>query len=81
MLIAIVIDAVLLPVALLAVIVYDVDADVAVGVPVIAPVEVLKDNPAGKPGLIDQVVTGPPVFVGDQVEIAAPTEKVLDAGE
>jgi hypothetical protein len=32
------------------------------------------DKPEGKPGLIDQVVTGPPVLVGDHVVIVAPTE-------
>lgn len=45
---------------------------VVVGVPVILPVVVSNDKPAGKVPLIDQLVTGPPVLVGDQVGIALP---------
>ena len=36
----------------------------AVGVPLIAPVDVLKVNPAGTDGEIDQETTAPPVDVG-----------------
>jgi hypothetical protein len=36
----------------------------AVGVPLITPVDVLKINPAGTDGEIDQETTAPPVDVG-----------------
>ena len=44
------------------------------------PVLVLNDNPAGNDELIDQLVTGPPVLVGDQVLIAVPAIYVLLEG-
>ena len=53
-----------LPPVLVAVTVYCVDEETAVGVPLIAPVEVSKDNPAGTDGEIDQLVTAPPLVVG-----------------
>lgn len=37
---------------------------VTVGVPLIAPVDVLKDNPEGRLGDIDHEVTVPPLVVG-----------------
>lgn len=55
---------------LVAVTVYCVDEETAVGVPLIAPVEVSKDNPAGTDGEIDQLVTAPPLVVGTSVVIA-----------
>lgn len=48
--------------------------------PVICPVVVLNDKPAGKAGPIDQLVEAPPVFVGVQVAIAVPTVKVFVDG-
>lgn len=41
--------------------------------PEITPVLVLNDKPAGKAGLIDQLVAAPPVLVGVNVLIAVPT--------
>ena len=66
----IVIVVVALPPVLLAVTVYDVEVDTAVGVPKISPVEVEKERPAGTAGEIDQEVTGPPLEVGVAVVIA-----------
>ena len=66
--------AVPLPETFVAVIVYVFVADVAVGVPDITPVEVLKDNPDGKAVFIDQLVAVPPVFMGVSEVIVAPTE-------
>ena len=59
-----------LPPALVAVTVYVVMVDNAVGVPEIVPVVVSKDRPAGNDGLIDQLVAAPPVLVGLQLVIA-----------
>jgi len=53
--------AVSLPPVLLAVMVYEADVVTAVGVPLIAPVEESKDNPAGSDGETDQEVIGPPL--------------------
>jgi hypothetical protein len=47
---------------------------VPVGVPEIIPVEVSNDKPAGKPGLIDQLVAAPPIFVGVSVGMGEPVE-------
>ena len=47
-----------------------------VGVPLIAPVEVSKDRPAGKDGEIDQETTAPPLEVGVTVVMADPLVKV-----
>jgi hypothetical protein len=41
-----------------------VDANVLVGVPVIAPLDALNIRPAGSAGAIAQLATGPPLFVG-----------------
>jgi hypothetical protein len=41
----------------------------AVGVPLIAPVDESKDNPAGSDGETDQEVIGPPLTVGVAVVI------------
>ena len=64
--------AVELPPALVAVTVYAVADCVAVGVPVILPVEVSNDKPVGKVPLMDQLVTAPPVLTGDHVAMAVP---------
>lgn len=47
-------------------------AVVVVGVPVILPVVVSNDRPAGKVPLMDQLVAAPPVLVGDHVAMALP---------
>ena len=52
----------------------------AVGVPVIAPVLVLNDNPAGNEGLIDQPVAAPPELEGVHVLIEVPTTNVFEDG-
>jgi hypothetical protein len=72
----IVIVVVALPPVLLAVTVYDVEEDTAVGVPEISPVEVEKERPAGTAGEIDQDVTAPPLEVGVAVVIAESFVKV-----
>ena len=48
----------------------------AVGVPLIAPVEESKDNPAGSDGEIDQLVIVPPFTVGVAVVMAVPLVKL-----
>ena len=52
-----------------AVIVYTVDGETTVGVPLITPVDVSILRPVGRPGEIDHVATGPPVEVGVMVFI------------
>ena len=56
------------------------DADTTVGVPLITPVEVLKERPVGSDGEIDQEVTVPPVEDGDTVDIAEPFVSVSELG-
>tara|TARA_Y100000589_G_scaffold72883_1_gene65893 strand:+ start:10210 stop:10374 length:165 start_codon:yes stop_codon:yes gene_type:complete len=48
----------------------------AVGVPLIAPVEVFNDKPAGSDGDTEYDVTVPPVVVGEMVVIGVPISKV-----
>lgn len=60
----IVILAMEVPVILVADTWYNVAANIAVGVPLIVPVDVLMLSPAGSAGDIPYDVTGPPVFVG-----------------
>ena len=57
------------------------EADVAVGVPEMAPVEVEKVRPVGTDGEIDQDVAAPPEFDGVKVEIAELTVPLNVAGE
>ena len=57
---------------LVAIIVKVVEDVTAVGVPLISPVDVLKDNPAGRLGEIVQAVTVPPLDVGVLGVIALP---------
>jgi hypothetical protein len=52
-----------------AVIVYTVDGETTVGVPLITPVDVSMLRPVGRLGEIDHVATGPPVEVGVMVFI------------
>jgi hypothetical protein len=65
-------DAVALPPVLLAVTVYVVDEETAVGVPLISPVAVEKVSPAGRDGVIDHEVTVPPLADGVAVVMAVP---------
>ena len=76
----IVIVVVALPPVLLAVTVYDVEDETAVGVPEISPVEVEKERPAGRVGEIDQEVTSPPLALGVAVVIAVPLVSVNELG-
>ena len=50
----------------------------AEGVPLIAPVEESRDNPAGKDGETDQEVIVPPPIVGVSVVIVVPFSKVRE---
>ena len=52
----------------------------AVGVPLISPVEVSKDNPAGRDGETDHEVTGPPLEDGVTAVIAVPFVNVKELG-
>ena len=52
----------------------------AVGVPLMAPVEVSRERPAGSEGETDQAVTGPPLAVGVTVVMAVPFVRVNDVG-
>jgi|TARA_A200000159_G_scaffold71706_1_gene66567 hypothetical protein len=65
---------------LVAVTVYDVEGDTAVGVPLILPVEGSNDRPAGSVGVIDQEVTSPPLAVGVTVVMALFIVKVKELG-
>ena len=58
-----------LPPVLLAVTVNDVDVVIEVGVPLMAPVEVENERPAGNDGAIDHEVTVPPLEVGVTADI------------
>ena len=51
-----------------------------VGVPLIAPVEVSKDNPAGNDVETDHEVIGPPLTVGVAVVIEVPFVNVNELG-
>ena len=53
---------------------------IAVGVPLISPVEVSKDRPAGRDGDTDQEVTGPPLEDGVTAVMAVPFVKVKEFG-
>ena len=64
--------AVSVPPVLVAVIVYDAEDVTAVGVPLIAPVEVSRASPAGSDGETEYETTVPPVEVTVAVVIAVP---------
>tara|TARA_Y100000589_G_scaffold72883_1_gene65891 strand:+ start:8917 stop:9399 length:483 start_codon:yes stop_codon:yes gene_type:complete len=72
--------AVSVPPVLVAVIVYDAEEVIAVGVPEIAPVEVSNDKPAGSDGDTEYEVTVPPVEVTVAVVIAVPFVNVSELG-
>ena len=65
-----------LPPVLVAVTVYVAVEVIAVGVPLISPVEVSKARPAGSDGEIDQDMTVPPLEVGVAAVIAESLVKV-----
>ena len=71
-----VIVAVSVPPVLVAVIVYEAVEVTAVGVPLIAPVEVSRTNPAGRDGDTAYDTTAPPVEVTVSVVIAVPFSNV-----
>ena len=73
-----VIVAVSVPPVLVAVMVYDALDVTAVGVPLIAPVEESRANPAGSVGETDYETTEPPVEVADAVVIAVPFVSVKE---
>jgi hypothetical protein len=51
---------------------------IAVGVPLIAPVDVSRDNPAGSDGETEYDTTAPPVEVTVSVVIAVPFSRVRE---
>ena len=57
-----------------------VEDDTAVGVPLMAPVDVLKESPAGSEGDIDHEVTVPPLDDGVSVVMAEPLVSVSELG-
>ena len=73
-----VILAVSVPPVLVAVIVYDALEVTAVGVPLIAPVDVSRDKPAGRDGETEYDTTAPPVEVTVSVVIAVPFVRVSE---
>ena len=73
-----VILAVSVPPVLVAVIVYEALEVTAVGVPLIAPVEVSSDKPAGSDGDTEYETTAPPVEVTVSVVIAVPLVNVSE---
>ena len=73
-------SSVVLPPVLLAVTVYVAELVMAVGVPLIAPVEESRESPAGSPGETDQPVMVPPLAVGVTVVMAVPLVKVKELG-
>ena len=56
------------------------DADTTVGVPLITPVEVLKERPVGSDGEIDHEVTVPPLDDGVRVDMAELLVSVSELG-
>ena len=53
-----------------------VDGVTTVGVPLIVPVELSKNKPVGRVGVIDQDVTGSPLAVGVEGVIGVPLVRV-----
>ena len=73
-----VILAVSVPPVLVAVIVYDALEVTAVGVPLIAPVDVSRDKPAGRDGETEYDTTAPPDDVTVSVAIAVSFVRVIE---
>ena len=69
-------EAVVLPPELLAVTVYDAEEVMAVGVPLISPVEESIESPAGRVGETDHEVMAPPLAVGVTEVMAVPLVRV-----
>ena len=57
-----------------------VEDDTVVGVPLMAPVDVLKESPVGSEGDIDHEVTVPPLDDGVSVVMAEPLVSVSELG-
>ena len=76
----IVTSAVVLPPVLVAVTVYVAELVMAVGVPLMAPVEESSERPAGRDGETDHDVMAPPLAVGVTVVMAVPLVKVNEFG-
>ena len=72
--------AVSVPPVLVAVMVYEALEVTAVGVPLMAPVEVSSDKPAGSDGETEYDTTAPPLAFGDTVVICVPLVKVNEFG-
>lgn len=72
--------AVSVPPVLVAVMVYDAEDVTAVGVPLMSPVEVSSDKPAGSDGETEYEMIVPPFAVGDTVVICVPFVKVNEFG-
>ena len=73
-------SAVVLPPVLVAVTVYVAELVMAVGVPLMAPVEESSERPAGRDGETDHDVMAPPLAVGVTVVMAVPLVKVNEFG-
>ena len=73
-------SAVVLPPVLVAVTVYVAEEVMAVGVPLMAPLDESSESPAGSEGETDHEVTVPPLEVGVTVVIAVPLVKVNEFG-
>ena len=73
-----VILAVSVPPVLVAVIVYEALEVTAVGVPLIEPVDVSRDKPAGRDGDTEYEMTAPPVDETVSVVIAVPSVRVIE---
>jgi len=72
--------AVSVPPVLVAVMVYEALEVTAVGVPLMAPVEVSSDKPAGSDGETEYEMIVPPLAFGDTVVICVPLVKVNEFG-
>ena len=73
-------EAVVLPPVLPAVTVYEDEVVMAVGVPLMAPVDESSERPDGSDGETDQDVTGPPLTDGVTVVMAVPFVSVNEFG-
>ena len=69
-----------LPPAFVAVIVYVVCGETAVGVPPISPLDVLNARPVGRFGVIAQEVGVPPLYVGVTLPMVVPLVNTDELG-